>query len=578
MKRNFFRRAFILYCLVLLVSIVSIESYITRVVRANHIDTVVDNLSIRANLLSEGIPINTSGNLDDFCQQMKSKINARITILDKEGRVLGDSDTPSFFMDDLADRPEIQQTRTSGTGTSIRFSDTIQKELLYVSHKIVRDSLDKGFIRLSVPLKDVNDSVNVLRLKINLTVIAIFLVAGSLSLWQTNRIRKLVNKISEYSGASARGLFRNILSLENSGEFTEITHNLNAMSSELRTNQSRINEETNRINVILRSIPDALLLINPDNTIQLSNNKSRELFGNQLLEGKVIAEVVQSSDLQILIDKVRLNRMPDSTELVLSRPAERYLVVRLSPLFYKVGEFAGTVAIFHDITDFKKLEQVRKDFVANVSHEIKTPVTAIKGFAETLLDGALHDSVNAEKFLTTIKAHSERLDRLVDDLLTISRIELGATKVTKTDVVIADVISSVIQTMAVQSAEKNLEMKTSITNEHTVIQADRDRLEQIFLNLLDNAIKFTEKGEIETGISQDNGKNFFYVRDTGAGIPEKYIERLGERFFRVDTSRSRELGGTGLGLAIVKHLVKAHAWDMKVESRVGEGTTVRIYY
>jgi two-component system phosphate regulon sensor histidine kinase PhoR len=578
MKRHFFRRTFILYSLVLLVSVVSIESYITRVIRTNYIDTIRDSLSTRAILLSERIPIKTSGNLDDFCSRMKSKINARITIIDKEGRVIGDSDTPSFLMDDHTGRPEIQQTNASGIGTSIRFSETVQEELLYVSHKIVKDSLDKGFIRLAVPLNDVNKSVNILRLEINLVVIAIFLLVGSLSLWQTNRIRKLVNKISEYSGASALGLFRNMLSLENSGEFTEISHNLNAMASELRTNQSRINEETNRINVILRSIPDALLLINPDNTVQLSNNKARELFGNPLLEGKVIAEVVQNSDLQLLIDKVRHNRMPDSSELVISHPTERYLVVRLSPLFYKVGEFAGTVAIFHDITDFKKLEQVRKDFVANVSHEIKTPVTAIKGFAETLLDGALYDPVNAEKFLATIKAHSERLDRLVDDLLTISRIELGATKVTKTDVVIADVISSVIQTMAVQSAEKNLEMKTSITDEHAVIHADRDRLEQIFLNLLDNAIKFTEKGEIETGIAQDNGKNFFYVRDTGTGIPEKYIERLGERFFRVDTSRSRELGGTGLGLAIVKHLVKAHGWEMKVESQVGEGTTVKVYY
>jgi two-component system phosphate regulon sensor histidine kinase PhoR len=578
MKKHFFRKTFILYFLVLLISIVITENYITRVVRTNYIDNIKDSLSTQAILLSEWIPFKSADSLDDFCKQMTAMINARITIIDTDGRVLGDSDTPSFLMDNHAARPEVRKAEVTETGSSIRLSKTIQEDLLYIDHKVVRDSSAMGFIRLAVPMKEVNKSINVLRVKINLVVILIYLMAGSLLIWQTYRMRKFIYKIADYSGALAHGLSRDRLSLRDAGEFTEIAQNLNDMASELKINLDRLNEETNRINVILRSIPDAILLINPDNTIHLSNNKARELFGNSLLEGKLIIEVVNSSDLLFLIDKVRQNRMPESSELVIGHPAERYLVVRLSPLFYKVGEFAGIVTIFHDITYFKKLEQVRKDFVANVSHEIKTPVTAIKGFAETLLDGALHDQVNAEKFLYTIKAHSERLDRLVDDLLTISSIELGATQVNKTEVIIADVISSVMQMMAVQAAEKNLEMNTSIENENFIIHTDRDRLEQIFLNLVDNAIKFTEKGVIEIGVSQERGKNFFYVRDTGIGVPEKYIDRLGERFFRVDTSRSRELGGTGLGLAIVKHLVKAHGWEMNVESLAGEGTTVRIYF
>jgi two-component system phosphate regulon sensor histidine kinase PhoR len=578
MKKHFFRKTFVLYFLVLLISIVITESYITKVVRTNYIDNIKDRLSSQTILLSEGIPFKSTDNLDDFCKRTKAVINARITIIDTDGRVIGDSDTSSFLMDNHAGRPEVRKSAVTGAGSSIRLSKTIQEDLLYIAHKVVRDSSVMGFIRLAVPMKEVKKSVNVLRVKINLVVILIYLIAGSLLIWQTNRMRKFIYKLADYSGALAHGLFRDRLSLRDAGEFTEIAQNLNDMASELKINLDRINEETNRINVILRSIPDAILLINPDNTVQLSNNKARELFRNSLLEGKLIIEVVNSSDLLFLIDKVRKNRMPESSELVIGHPAERYLVVRLSPLFYKVGEFAGIVTIFHDITDFKKLEQMRKDFVANVSHEIKTPVTAIQGFAETLLDGALYDTENAEKFLNTIKAHSERLDRLVDDLLIISRIELGATQVNKTEVIIADILNGAIQTMTVQAAEKNLEMKNAIHNKNTVINADRDRLEQIFLNLVDNAIKFTEKGGIEIGVSQERGKNFFYVRDTGIGVPEKYIDRLGERFFRVDTSRSRELGGTGLGLAIVKHLVKAHGWEMNVESQVGEGTTVKIYY
>ena len=226
----------------------------------------------------------------------------------------------------------------------------------------------------------------------------------------------------------------------------------------------------------------------------------------------------------------------------------------------------------------RKLERMRKDFVANVSHEIKTPVTAIQGFAETLLDGALYDTENAGKFLNTIKSHSERLNRLVEDLLTLSRIELGVIKIHKITQSLPDIIESVAGTMIVQAAIKNITIIKSFDARDTMINADRDRVEQILLNLLDNAIKFTESGEIEAGTAEEEGRRYFYVRDNGPGIPEKDLSRVGERFFRVDPSRSRELGGTGLGLAIVKHIVMAHGWEMKIESEVGKWTTVKIFY
>jgi two-component system phosphate regulon sensor histidine kinase PhoR len=225
----------------------------------------------------------------------------------------------------------------------------------------------------------------------------------------------------------------------------------------------------------------------------------------------------------------------------------------------------------------KKLEQMRKDFMANVSHEIKTPVTAIKGFAETLLDGAIFDKDNALKFLNTIKNQSERLNRIVEDLLTISKIELGVIRIDKTDVDISDVVDSAMNALVVQAAGKNIALRKSLEPDNMTIRADRDKLEQILLNLLDNAIKFTESGSITIGVSRDEGMQYVYVKDTGSGIPGKYLPRLGERFFRVDPSRSRELGGTGLGLAIVKHLVKAHGWEMKILSEEGRGTEVRVY-
>jgi two-component system phosphate regulon sensor histidine kinase PhoR len=569
---------FILYFLVLLISILAIETYITGVVRTHYINDQIESLSHQARLIAERIPFPFPESLDDFCKHAKSTIKARITIINADGGVIGDSDTPSSMMENHAARPEVKSAAVSGTGTAVRFSQTVRKELLYFAFRIEKNDAVKGFIRLAVPLQEVNRAINVLRLKINLVVILIFLVAGSLLFLQTNRIRKLIQVISDYAGALAHGLFKKRLHIEKAGEFSELASNLNDMASELEESMREKDEKAKRLNVILKSIPDAFLLIGMDGMIELSNTVARDLFKNSHLEGKPFIEIVRSTDFLSLVERVKRDRMPGSADISIDLPQEKYLSVRVSPLSYTVGELAGFVAIFHDTTHLKKLEQMRRDFVANVSHEIKTPVTAIKGFAETLIDGALLDTKNAEKFLGTIKSHSERLDRLVDDLLTISGIELGALKVQKTDVIIADVIQNVMQMMIVKAAEKDLEIKESVEDEKTVIHAERDRLEQVLLNLVDNAIKFTDRGEIEIGISHERGRNFFYVRDTGIGVPVQYIERLGERFFRVDASRSRELGGTGLGLAIVKHIVKAHGWEMKVESRVGEGTTVRIYY
>lgn len=567
-----------LYFIALLVSVVFMHFYLTHVIRRSYISELTNSLSVQAAVIAGTMPSGAVTDLNEFTGTMKHETGSRITVLDAAGQVLGDSDSDTAALDNHINRPEIQQAIVSGKGWSIRFSNTLKYDLLYVAKKIMRNGEHAGFVRLAVPLKMVNESINNLSLKINIAVISVFLLFGLLLIYQTERIRKFVLQIAEYAGALAHGLFKKRLYLEGAGEFTELAHSLNNMASELEETVKAGDEETKRLNVILKSIPDALLLINVHNVIELSNNAARDLFGSEKLDSRPFLEVVRSPVFITLMDEVKKNRLPGAAELTFGFTGEKYLYVRVSPLYYQVGELAGFVAIFHDATQMKKLEQMRKDFVANVSHEIKTPITAIKGFAETLLDGALYDKENAEKFLTTIKNHSERLNRLVEDLLIISRLELGVMTVNKNEFHIADIIDEVIQTSVVHAAEKNLSIKKSLEKGEALINADRDRLTQILLNLTDNAVKFTEKGEIEIGLGRADGRNFFYVRDTGPGVPQKYLSRLGERFFRVDPSRSRELGGTGLGLAIVKHLVKAHGWEMKIESEEGKGTTVKVYY
>jgi two-component system phosphate regulon sensor histidine kinase PhoR len=308
-------------------------------------------------------------------------------------------------------------------------------------------------------------------------------------------------------------------------------------------------------------------------------------------------EAFRKAELMELIDMVAEGGHKTSREIEIAHPRELHLMVTASPFssHKTIEELSGVVLTFHDITRLKKLEEVRKDFVANVSHEIKTPITAIKGFAETLLEGALDDRESAFKFLETIKSNSERLNSLVNDLLTLSRIELGDITIEKTDINPDEVTETVFATLKDKSDAKGLYLKKEISPEVIRINADRDRLIQILINLVDNGIKYTDKGGVtikmqNANLKMQNAKQSddlslisrpsslveILVEDTGIGIPKKHLSRLGERFYRVDRARSRDLGGTGLGLAIVKHLVKAHGWDMEIQSSEGTGTKIRL--
>jgi two-component system phosphate regulon sensor histidine kinase PhoR len=352
---------------------------------------------------------------------------------------------------------------------------------------------------------------------------------------------------------------------------------------------------------------DGLILSDIKGTILLSNEAVSRLFNvASSIEGKTIMETMRKAELMDMIDKVAMSRERVSREIEVTHPKDLYLMVTAAPFYAhgKEGELSGIILTFHDITRLRRLEEIRKDFVANVSHEIKTPITAIKGFTETLLDGAIDDRENAHKFLETIKNNSERLNSLVTDLLTLSGIELGDIMIQQDVVNPEEVIDTVFTILAEKAQSKRLYLRKDVAPEIRELKADRDRLIQILLNLVDNGIKFTEQGGVtirvrgekmpvknadeteavssasnlqpSTSGIQPSASIIISVEDTGIGIPKKHLTRLGERFYRVDRARSRELGGTGLGLAIVKHLVKAHGWEMEIESTEGQGTTVRI--
>lgn len=383
-------------------------------------------------------------------------------------------------------------------------------------------------------------------------------------------------EVKQFAEMIRKGELTDKVFFEEYPDLSDAYISLNDIMEDLKRKFELAETESLRLKTIIQSLPDALIIIDNREEIRYANEKVGKIFGKEDVLDKPLIEIIRNHELMDILKESKTFDKLVIGEISLDYPVELYLEATVSP-FHLKNNLHGMVIILHNVTEYRKFEETRKDFVANVSHEIKTPLTAIKGFTETLIDGAINDKEHVYGFLSTILSHTERLNRLVDDLMILSKIELGVVKIQKIETDVSKIFDSVIDVLHPHVKEKRLTLSKNI-KDNLSIMADRDKAMQILLNLVDNAIKFTEKGNIELGVGEEKGKQCIYVKDSGMGIPSKYINRLGERFFRVDTSRSRKLGGTGLGLAIVKHLVKAHGWTMKVESEEKKGTTVKVFY
>ncbi len=337
----------------------------------------------------------------------------------------------------------------------------------------------------------------------------------------------------------------------------------------------------------LKNLPDGIVLLDNNDVVRFVNPAFEALFNvkSSQLKGRGLNEVIRVPELTELIEIIRTDRSLKKEAFV--EPIDKHLRIKAIPFFGNSitedkadspvdREYTGAMIVFRDITEGKRTDETRRDFVANVSHELKTPITAIRGFTETLLDGAIEDRNDALRFLNTIKSHTERMDRLIGDLIKLSRIEFGAMPLEKRPLPLEPLIDDVFKGFETLCNGKGISLAKDMQKGCTEIEADPHRLIQILTNLIDNAVKFTDSGHVTVKTEKQGSGYIISVEDTGIGIPKRHLLRLGERFFRVDPSRSRELGGTGLGLAIVKHLVKAHGWEMKIESEEGKGTAVRI--
>lgn len=392
-----------------------------------------------------------------------------------------------------------------------------------------------------------------------------------LSMVYSARLEKRLERITSSIKNIKKGNFDRFIRTAGDDALGRLEMNLAAMAKEIKMSFGQLEDELGQRESILSSMGEAVVVIDASGNIILSNKKAKDIFGGRLAGAK-ISLLSRDPMLLNLIEEGKNKWATVSGEITIKEPERMTLLLTVSPLIRNMKSH-GSVIIFHDITMLKRLENMRKDFVVNVSHELKTPLTSIRGFAETLIDEGIDDRENALRFLGIIKNNSERLSRLVEDLLTLSNIEMGKLRLDKKKTPVINVIEAAKTILEPRAEAKNLSIKVSADESYSVM-ADKDRLEQILINLIDNGIKFTDKGGITVSASKKGGMIIFSVADSGSGVPEKDISRLGERFYRVDSARSRDLGGTGLGLAIVKHLVSSMGGMFNIESEQGRGTTV----
>jgi two-component system phosphate regulon sensor histidine kinase PhoR len=508
--------------------------------------------------------------LRDWVAKMAAS-SVRVTVIASDGQVLADSQSDPSTMENHAGRPEIRDAFAKGDGQSIRHSVTIDRDLLYYAVRLPAGP--PVVLRFALPLQTVDEELSEFRQRLWLASVIMLLVTGIVSLLISRSFSGRVERLQMFSRRVAEGDFRPI-EADRSGDALEaLAVSLNETAARLDRTIRTLTEERNLSSAILGSMVEGVAVVNASERLLFANRGFAEILGLDVppQSGSALVEVVRQTELLEAVREVLKGEPRVETEIVTGTLRQHFFAVTVASV--SAAETSGAVIVLHDITELRKLERVRRDFVANVSHEFKTPLTAIQGFAETLLAGAIDDPQNRLRFLEIILEHSRRLARLTDDLLKLSKMDADRLELEIRRLTVSQFVESCIETTQRTAAEKDLRISVNLQQPLPDIAADRRRLAEVLQNLLDNAMQYTPAGgQIMVSASADGAEVTFTVSDTGIGIPQADQPRIFERFYRVDVARSREVGGTGLGLSIAKHLVEVHGGRIWVESEVGQGS------
>jgi len=578
----FWKLGFAFFALLIAV-LLPVEFYAERALQRNYERAGFDQLAAVARIALADPPQPSSlatassapADRDALCSWVAKMAasNVRITVIASDGQVLADSQSDPRTMENHAGRPEVRDAFAKGEGQSSRHSVTVDSNLLYYAVRLNVAGGSPVVLRFALPLQTVDQELWEFRRRLWLASVVMLLVTGIVSLLISKSFSSRVERLQMFSRRVAEGDFRPIEADSSGDALDSLALSLNQTAARLDRTIQTLTEERNLSSAILGSMVEGVAVVNASERLLFSNAGFAEILGLDVppQSGRALVEVVRQTELIEAVREVLKGEHRVETEIVTGTLRQRFFAATVASV--RAAETSGAVIVLHDITELRKLERVRRDFVANVSHEFKTPLTAIQGFAETLLAGALDDPQNRLRFLEIILEHSRRLARLTDDLLKLSKMDADRLELEIRRLSVSQFVESCIETTQRPAAEKNLRISVNLQQPLPDIAADRRRLAEVLQNLLDNAMQYTPAGGQITVSASANGEEVtFTVSDTGIGIPRADQYRIFERFYRVDVARSREVGGTGLGLSISKHLVEVHGGRIWVESEVGEGS------
>jgi two-component system phosphate regulon sensor histidine kinase PhoR len=521
--------------------------------------------------------------LGPLSEQLGVQTPARVTMILPDGTVAGESDKSRERMENHRTRPEVQTALDQRQiGRSVRFSDSVRKNMLYVAVPVLReDGSAAGVVRLAMPLMKLDETLGGLEHGLLGGALAVLLLAGGLSLLLSQRMSRPLEYIKEGAARFAAGDFSERLHADGSAEICALSDTMNEMAAQLEDRLQTVVKECTQRDAILSSMVEGVLAVDTSGRILSLNTAAARFFRvvhPETAPGRSIEEVFRNIKLQRFVAEVLASGESRECELVIEDGPTCCLQARGTTLAGPQGRRIGAVVVLNDVSRLRRLENLRREFVANVSHELKTPITSIKGFVETLLDGAMKDPVEAERFLKIVARHADRLNAIIEDLLMLSRLEQGGKEGLELQKAgLGGILNSAVEVCSQRAAEKQITVRVDCPPSLTA-KVNPPLIEQALINLIGNAIKYSAADrQVEVSACSAEGGVRIAVRDQGYGIEEKHLERLFERFYRVDKGRSRQEGGTGLGLSIVKHIAQAHGGTVSVQSRYGEGSIFSIF-
>ncbi len=574
------------YMSIVLVSLLALTLYSSHYQRDSYQHQVATSLESGAQLVMEAVRPLLSPRDDAAVQAtlglLSQRAGLRLTVILPDGTVIADSSEDPARMDNHSERPEVHAALGGTVGRQQRYSHTVGADLMYVALPLrADDSRILAVVRTAVPLTQVEGAVSRMYLRMLAVGLGVALVASGIIWWLSRRISRPLEAMREGAQRFSRGELAVRLPVPDSEEIGGLAEAMNQMAAQLEDRINTMARQRNELEAVLSSMAEGVLAVDSEERLISLNRAAAQLLGVQpaQAQGRPIQELVRNADLLRFVARALAGEEPLEGDLVFRDPGERHIRAQGAVLRDAAGRAIGALVVLNDLTRLRRLENIRRDFVANVSHEIRTPITSIKGFVETLMDGAINQPKEAARFLSIIAKQADRLGAIIDDLLALSRIEEEAEReqIALSLLPLRATLIAAVQACELAARDKQINLQLACPDDLSA-RINPTMLEQAVINLIDNAVKYSEPGTAVNVQAECRDREVrIQVVDQGSGIPAEHLPRLFERFYRVDKARSRKLGGTGLGLAIVKHIVQAHKGRVEVESKPGSGSTFTIH-